>query len=328
MKTFIGNIVTPSGRNYLTAVNGGGLGGPDAGAGVSPCTQTQPPPARGKTFTLILQPGSPPIGPGMRFALRTSDGAHYLTAVNGGGIGGPNDGTCPVHTDATTAGAWEIFYVLVDDTVNPPTAKLMLFNVAPNLGFEILGSRYVTAVDGGGVAGSNAQPVNTSATAVGPDQVFTFASLLAAPPATSIPIYSLTNINGPANGNIAGSLSLTMSEDGSYNFSGKDNNSNWFPYNMSVALAVVSSKGTLLAFTYSGNIDAGLPWDNNNLSWSLTGNNAAIQARWAEFQAGYTWYYNISASLSLGDLWNAVTQAVSAAGTVVQVAVAVVGAFS
>ena len=24
MKTFIGNIVTPSGRNYLTAVNGGG----------------------------------------------------------------------------------------------------------------------------------------------------------------------------------------------------------------------------------------------------------------------------------------------------------------
>jgi hypothetical protein len=97
---------------------------------------------------------------------------------------------------------------------------------------------------------------------------------------------------------------------------------------MSVALAVVSSKGTLLAFTYSVNIDAGLPWDNNNLSWSLTGNNAAIQARWAEFQAGYTWYYNISASLSLGDLWNAVTQAVSAAGTVVQVAVAVVGAFS
>lgn len=327
MKAFIGNIVTPNGRNFLTAVNGGGLGGPDSGAGLVALHTDAVVASTWETFRLILQPGSS-LDSGMKFALQTSDGAHYLTAVNGGGVGGPNNATCPVHTDQTTPGAWEIFYLLVDDTVNPPTAKLALFSEGSVLtGGPFLSCHYVTAVNGGGVAGSNTQPVNTGATAVGADQVFSFTSIPAAP-ITSIPIYGLTNINGPANGNIAGSLSLTMSEDGSYTFSGKENNSNWFPYDMSVALAVVSSKGTLFAFTYSGNIDAGLPWDNNNLTWSLSGNNAAIQARWAELQAGYVWYYNISASLSLDDLWNAFKQALSDAGTAVQVAVAVVGAFS
>jgi hypothetical protein len=41
-------------------------------------------------------------------AFRMSRGT-YLTAVNGGGIGGPNANPYPVHTDATKVGPWEEF---------------------------------------------------------------------------------------------------------------------------------------------------------------------------------------------------------------------------
>jgi hypothetical protein len=42
--------------------------------------------------------------------IRTVTG-HYVTAVNGGGVGGPN--TVPIHTEATEIGPWETF--ILDD---------------------------------------------------------------------------------------------------------------------------------------------------------------------------------------------------------------------
>jgi hypothetical protein len=107
-----------NGHNLVTAVNGGGLAGSVAGVALNTNAVTA---AAWETFKLILQPGSPPIGiPGMKFALETS-GGNYVTAINGGGVGGANDATCPVHIDATLANAWEGFILEVDDTVNPPT---------------------------------------------------------------------------------------------------------------------------------------------------------------------------------------------------------------
>jgi hypothetical protein len=321
MKTYIGNILTANGKNMLTAVNGGGLGGPDSGAGLVALHTDATSAGAWETFKLILQPGST-LGPGMQFALQTSTGTNYLTAINGGGVGGPNDATCPVHTDATTAGAWEIFTLLVNDSVNPPTVQIMPFTAVP-----LLGGRYLTAVDGGGVGGPNTQPVHTDATSVGTWQKFSFSSSTNSPPG-NISISFNTNINGPANGNIAGSVSLTMAPDGTYSFTGKDNNSNWLPYDMAVALVVVSSKGTALVFTTTGFIDAGLPWDNNNWSWSSTGINNTIQSVWADLQSGYTWYYDISAAPDVGAVVNGVMQAAKAAGTIIQTVVAVVGALS
>jgi len=324
MKTFVGSILTSNGTNMLTAVNGGGLGGPDSGPGVVALHTDATSAAAWETFRLILQPGSPPIGPGMRFALQTSSGVNYLTAVNGGGVGGPNDATCPIHTDATSAGAWEIFTLLVDDSVNPPTVQIMPFTALP-----LTGGHYLTAVNGGGVGGPNTQPVHTDATSVGAWEQFSFSAPAPVSPVepTSIAINCNTNINGPANGNIAGSISLSMLPDGTYSFSGKENNSNWFPYDMSVAVVVVSSTGTALTFTASGNIDAGLPWDNNNWSWSNTGINSTIQAIWDDL-AGYKWYYNVSANLDVGDLLNGVLTAAKTAGTIIQTVVTVVGALS
>jgi hypothetical protein len=84
---------------------------------------------------------------------------NYITAVNGGGIGGPNDATCPVHTDATALGPWEQLrfnYNLSNKTATVQT---------PN-------GRYLTAVNGGGLGGPNNTPIHTDARAIGPWESF------------------------------------------------------------------------------------------------------------------------------------------------------------
>jgi hypothetical protein len=162
--TYIGNIYCSDGKHMLTAVDGGGLGGSnDAGVALhTDATKV----SIWETFKLILQPGSPPIGPGMVFALQTSSGINYLTAINEGGVGGPNNATCPIHTDQTTPGLWEKFSLIVDNTTNPPTVTIQ----TPN------GINYLTAVNGGGVNGGNSQPIHSDATSVGTWERFTFHS--------------------------------------------------------------------------------------------------------------------------------------------------------
>ena len=93
------------------------------------------------------------------FTLRTANG-HYVTAVNGGGVGGPNDASSPVHTDASWVGPWEELTLNYDST----TKQAMI--QTPN-------GCYLTAVNGGGFGGPNNVPIHTDATAVGPWEKFT-----------------------------------------------------------------------------------------------------------------------------------------------------------
>lgn len=315
MKTLVGSILAPNGSNMLTAVFGGGLG-PNS----EPLNTNRTSANTWETFTLILQPGSPPIGPGMRFALRTSSGSNYLTAVNGGGVSGPNDASCPVHTNATSAGPWEMFTLVVNDALNPPTVQIMPSGAQPNVG-----PYYLTAVNGGGVGGPNTQPVHTDATIIGPWEQFSFSPAVVY--SNPIVINCNTNIDGLANGNIAGSLSLTIDSDGSYVFSGKENNSSWAPYNVAVAVVVVGSDRAAYTFAAQGKVDAGLPWDNNNWNWTNNGNNAAIQSNWqTSLGPGWTWYYNISATLDVNDLLNALIQSLQTAETIAQLIYPIVSA--
>ncbi len=162
MKTFVGAILTPNKENMLTVVNGGGLGGPDSGVTLVAIHTDATAAGSWEIFKLILQAGSQNVGPGMNFALQTASGRNYVTAINGGDIGGPNDGTCPIHTDAANQGQWETVTLQVDDTVNPPTVRILTAN-----------GNYLTAVNGGGVGGPNTQPIHTDATVVGDWEKFT-----------------------------------------------------------------------------------------------------------------------------------------------------------
>jgi hypothetical protein len=107
----------------------------------------------------------------MTFALQTASG-QYVTAVNGGGIGGPNDGTCPIHTDAKVPAQWEQFTLNVDVSANPPTVQI-----------QTATGNYLTAINGGGVGdapgGDGSTPVRTIDNAVQAWQVF---SLPGGPP--------------------------------------------------------------------------------------------------------------------------------------------------
>jgi hypothetical protein len=85
---------------WVTAVNGGSIGGPNA----DPYEiQTNRPQAQcWETFKISTTDG-------LQCTLMTNSG-NYVTAVNGGGVGG-NDtqNSLPIHTNATQQGAWETF---------------------------------------------------------------------------------------------------------------------------------------------------------------------------------------------------------------------------
>jgi hypothetical protein len=140
----------------LTAVNGGGLGDPkSAPAGVALSTGAT---AAGpfETFTLVWVNKSENT-----FALKTYDG-HFVTAVNGGGIGGPNSVQSPVHTDTAINGPWERFTI----TLLPDNTHATIQTAD--------GRHYLSAVHGGGVGGSNKVPIHTDATTMKAAAVFQF----------------------------------------------------------------------------------------------------------------------------------------------------------
>jgi hypothetical protein len=86
--------------HYITAVNGGGLGGPNDAT--SPIHTDAVHALSWESLILEQQTDG-------TYAIRTPSG-YYITAINGGGIGGPNNSSCIIHTDATQQGGWEVFY--------------------------------------------------------------------------------------------------------------------------------------------------------------------------------------------------------------------------
>ena len=91
-----------------------------------------------------------------RVAIRTSNG-HYLTAVNGGGMGEAAN-KLPLHTDANKIGEWEQFRIR--------------FHEDGTCTIQTHSGNYLTAVNGGGVGDTN-HPVSTDRTAIRSWETFT-----------------------------------------------------------------------------------------------------------------------------------------------------------
>jgi hypothetical protein len=165
-------IETESG-NYLTAVNGGGLA-PDQGDQGVPFRTNATTAGPNETFTVDwLDAGH------TKFALQTANG-NYVTAVGGGGISGPNDGSTPIHTDATAVSAWETFQL----------------DFGPNnsVAIQLPDGDYLSAINGGGIGGGNNVPLHTDATQQGAWEVFTLVPL-------SSPSNATTPQNNPITAN-------------------------------------------------------------------------------------------------------------------------------
>ncbi|HET8707471.1 MAG TPA: ricin-type beta-trefoil lectin domain protein [Pseudomonadales bacterium] len=137
------NLVSVNGRCLEVAGNNSANGTPlqlmDCNGGIHQAWPFPTAAVAGQTFSQQL-------------ALRTSDG-HFISVVNGGGLGGPNTGATavPIHTDATRAGPWERF------TVEPIDQAHFALKTA--------NGRYLTAAQGGGVSGANdaSSPIHTDA---------------------------------------------------------------------------------------------------------------------------------------------------------------------
>lgn len=145
-----GRIQTQAGY-FLTAVNGGGIGGPDSGSGATALHTDATLAGPWELFTLVVLDET-------HFALKTADG-HYVTAVNGGGIG-PARGTArePVITNSTTPAPMFKIHRTPSGQVTIATAD----------------GHFLTAVQGGGFGGPAVTPIHTDATALGPWERFTW----------------------------------------------------------------------------------------------------------------------------------------------------------
>lgn len=102
-------LVTSSGQ-FVTAVNGGGMMDPPGLGHNLDALHTDATQARAnEIFDMIPIEDKPG-----RFALKTTPGGYYVTAVNGGGmVDPPGQGfnTWPLHTDATRIQDWERFKI-------------------------------------------------------------------------------------------------------------------------------------------------------------------------------------------------------------------------
>ena len=100
---------TSNGKNYVTAVDGGGIGASSSGYPGSEMLTNATRIGPAEAFRII------PVGSATskRVAIQTPDGKHYVSAVNGGGCGGPDD--VPFHTNAQTIGPWEEFTLVAID---------------------------------------------------------------------------------------------------------------------------------------------------------------------------------------------------------------------
>ena len=134
---------------YITAVNGGGLGGPNNASSIIHTDATAIGPWETFTFD-AFKPAPSPV------AIRTSSG-RLLTVVNNGGLGGPNDASSIIHTDAKAVGPWEKFTLKMLD------ASKMTYAL------QTMSGNYLTAVNGGGLGGPNdaSSPIHTDSTNVG-----------------------------------------------------------------------------------------------------------------------------------------------------------------
>lgn len=133
--------------HFWTVVNGGAVGDKVAAFNTEDSWVT--PDAK---FTVV--PIDPATG---TFALRCPDGL-YVTAINGGGIGGPNNHESPVHTDARYIGKYET--IAFEAQPDGTTAIKSCYGY------------YITAVNGGGWPEEKGKPFRTNTVEIGPWETF------------------------------------------------------------------------------------------------------------------------------------------------------------
>lgn len=166
--------------NFLTAENGGGIGGTDDPNQNPFAVHTDAKTARSwETFNFVQGPNP------NSFGLQTSSG-FFLTAVNGGGIGGGTDEE-PIQTNRTIPAEWELFTFnfsspLKFSPFNALTGlygPYVIFPPYPNtVTLQAWDGKFVTAVNNGGIDADGHWAISSNRTAMSTWETFTLDNII------------------------------------------------------------------------------------------------------------------------------------------------------
>lgn len=118
---------------------------------------------------------------------------------------------------------------------------------------------------------------------------------------------------------VGGWSNLTLSPDGTFDFTGHFHNSGFVGFDASVGWVLKSATGT--AFTWAAGGGMGGLGGDRDFNWNNAGKNAAIADAWDDLSAGCSWAWRAQAGI---DFLNIIKELESVVGTIVQV-IAVVG---
>jgi hypothetical protein len=118
---------------------------------------------------------------------------------------------------------------------------------------------------------------------------------------------------------VGGWSNLTLSPDGTFDFTGHFHNSGFVGFDASVGWLLKSATGT--AFTWAAGGSMGGFGGDRDFNWNNSGKNAAIADAWDDLSAGCWWEWQAKSGLDLGGI---IKELESVVGTIVQV-IAVVG---
>jgi hypothetical protein len=151
-----------SNGHFVTAANGGGLG-----EGGSSLQTDRTIPQSWETFLLLVDRSQNP--PHVAFLAQSGN---YVTANNGGGMGGPNTAASPMHTDATIVNVDEKYNIYSTSCASAPQVNALVQWVFGNpfshsascVVIQTANGDFLTAQYGGGQGGGPADPFRTNAT--------------------------------------------------------------------------------------------------------------------------------------------------------------------
>jgi hypothetical protein len=118
---------------------------------------------------------------------------------------------------------------------------------------------------------------------------------------------------------VGGYASLTLFQNGGYDFSGNFHVAGTPSYNDSLVWGVRSGSGILFTFSHSGHLAGTFEPGSRDDSWNNTGGNAAIAAAWPDLCAAWNYQASAACNWDIAGLVKEIETIVGVVKTVVEV---------
>ncbi len=125
---------------------------------------------------------------------------------------------------------------------------------------------------------------------------------------------------------VGGTGSLTLYQNGNYDFSGHFHDSGWPSYKVELAWLFTDASGRGYTFDVQGNTYGTEDAGSRDFSWTQDGSNDQIAANWSDLCQSWTYSWTANANWDGASAVDSLVNAAKVAGTVIGVVIAVVAA--